>query len=75
MQVSCSNTGRLYRHLVLGKYKLQNGLPVEAEHASEVLQIIYSDVGGPMYISSIDGAKYFVTLTEDFSGYNAVYFL
>lgn len=45
------------------------------ERSTEVLNIIYSDVFGPVQIESNGGARYFVTFIDDFSRYCQVYFL
>ncbi len=39
------------------------------------LEIVHSDVCGPMSTNSIGGSKYFVTFTDDYSRCCAVYFL
>lgn len=39
------------------------------------LQLIHSDVCGPMQVDSFGGQKYFVTFTDDFSRCCSVYFL
>ena len=42
---------------------------------SDVLEMIHTDVCGPMNIGSIGGSKYFVTFIDDFSRYVCVYYL
>ena len=39
------------------------------------LQIVHSDVCGPMSVALVGGAKYFVSFTDDFTRYCRVYFL
>lgn len=39
------------------------------------LQLVHSDVCGPMSVASVGGAKYFVSFTDDFTRYCRVYFL
>jgi len=39
------------------------------------LQLVYTDVCGPMSVASLGGAKYFVSFTDDFTRYCRVYFL
>ena len=39
----------------------------------DVLEIVHSDVCGPMRIASHSGARYFVTFTDDFSRYCNVF--
>lgn len=47
----------------------------EEQRTTEVLEIIHSDVFGPVKVPSHNGAKYFVTFTDDYSRYCRVYFL
>ena len=44
-------------------------------HSIRKLQLVHSDVCGPMQAESIGGQKYFVTFIDDFSRCCAVYFL
>jgi len=39
------------------------------------LQLVHSDVCGPMSVSSVGGARYFVSFTDDFTRYSRVYFM
>lgn len=43
--------------------------------SSEKLQIIYTDLCGPMRTTSNGGARYFMTITDDYSRWGDVYFL
>jgi len=43
--------------------------------SKEILQLIHSDVCGPMSVGSLGGARYFVTFTDDYSRFSYVYFL
>lgn len=43
--------------------------------ASELLQLIHSDLCGPMETSSIGGARYYVTFIDDYSRKVSVYFI
>lgn len=49
--------------------------PKEGKRAKEILEVIHSDLCGPMENASIGGAKYFITLIDDFSRKVFVYFL
>ena len=49
--------------------------PVGEIHSTEKLQLIHSDVCGPMSTESIGGKKYFVTFTDDYSRCCSVYFM
>lgn len=42
---------------------------------TELLELIHMDVCGPMRLSSIGGARYFITFIDDFSRLCSVYFL
>src|ERR1700733_3648096 len=43
--------------------------------AKHVLGLVHSDICGPMHVSSIGGARYFLTFIDDFTRYSVVYFL
>ncbi len=45
----------------------------EASKASKLLELVHSDVCGPMKITSHGGARYFVTFINDFSKKTHVY--
>ena len=49
--------------------------PVEEISSTRKLQLIHSDVCGPMSTESIGGKKYFVTFTDDHSCCCSVYFM
>ena len=50
--------------------------PKENDHkTSELLEIVHSDVCGPMATNSLGGSKYFITFTDDFSRFSKVYFM
>ena len=42
---------------------------------SRVLQLVHSDLCGPMQIDSLGGAKYVVTFIDDFTRFSKVYFI
>ena len=48
------------------------GLP---DNASEPMEIIHSDICGPMNIESLRKSKYFVTFIDGFSRYTCIYYL
>ena len=58
--------GKMHRH----PFK-----PVGEIRSSEKLQLVHSDVCGPMHTESFGGQKYFVTFIDDFSRCCAVYFM
>ena len=43
--------------------------------SKDILQLIHSDVCGPMSVGSLGGARYFVTFTDDYSRFSYIYFL
>ena len=49
-----------------------NGSP---ERASDLLELIHSDVCGPMSTTARGGFHYFITFTDDFSRYGYVYLM
>jgi hypothetical protein len=46
-----------------------------AQRAKQRLELIHSDLCGPMSEASWGGARYFITFTDDFSCKTFVYFL
>ena len=46
-----------------------------ATQASEILEIVHSDVCGPTQEKSLDGNRYFATFTHDKSRFTAVYYM
>ena len=60
---------------VAGKMKQKPFKSVGEIRSKRKLQLIHSDVCGPMPTDSIGGNKYFVTSIDDFSRCCAVYFL
>ena len=49
--------------------------PVGAIRSQRRLELVHSDVCGPMSVESFGGHKYFVTFIDDYSRCCAVYFL
>ena len=44
-------------------------------HASVLLELLHSDLCGPLPSTSFSGFKYFLTFIDDYSKFNSVYFL
>ena len=60
---------------VMGKSK-RFSFPKQSESkTTKPLQLIHSDVCGPMHVPSVGGSRYFVTFTDDYSRYGTVYML
>ena len=53
----------------------RRNLQVANEKAKGILEIIHSDVCGPMSSSSLSGYAYFVSFIDDFSRKTWIYFL
>lgn len=50
--------------------------PAKSEdRPSEVVEIIHSDVCGPINVDSFGNSRYFVTFIDDYSRYTCAYFL
>ena len=60
---------------VEGKMHRKPFKPVGEIRSTRKLQLVHSDVCGPMHTKSIGGRKYFVTFIDDYSRCCAVYFL
>ena len=59
----------------LGKQTREQFPKTGGTRAEELLEIIHSDVCGPMPVRSLGGNRYFVTFIDDLSRYGAVYFI
>lgn len=60
---------------VLGKAH-RAGIPRKSHsRSSKVLELIHSDVNGPLETSSLGGSKYFITFIDDYSRWTAVYMM
>ena len=49
--------------------------PFKEVKSTEKLQLVYTDVCGPMQTQSQGGSRYFITFTDDYSRYSMTYFL
>ena len=59
----------------LGKMH-RSSFPKKSQHrATKILELIHSDLCGPMQVNSSGGSRYMLTLTDDFSRFTHVYFL
>ncbi|XP_062704663.1 uncharacterized protein LOC134286966 [Aedes albopictus] len=48
---------------------------VSRSRANELLELVHSDIGGPMEVSSLGGSRYYLTFTDDKSRKIWIYFL
>ena len=60
---------------VLGKSHRAPIPKVSDSRATQPLQLVHSDVSGPIEVESIGGAKYFVSFIDDYSKWTVVYFM
>lgn len=59
---------------IKGKFtKLPYNEPRNMDRTREPLEIVHSDVCGPIRQPSVAGSKYFITFTDDFTRYGRVY--
>ena len=60
---------------ILGKMR-RSPVPKKSETKStEKLQLLHTDLCGPVHVDSLGGSRYIFTVTDDFSRYKSVYFL
>ncbi|KAG3009095.1 hypothetical protein PC121_g25350 [Phytophthora cactorum] len=59
----------------LGKQTRVSYMKSSPNRAKQVLEVIHSDVCGPMQTSTFSGKRYFVTFTDDKSHFCVVYLL
>lgn len=75
LSISSSNVPKFCEGCVFGKHHRQP-FPTNGRHrAKRVGEIIYSDLVGPVSVTSPGGARYFVIFNDDYSGYFSVSFL
>lgn len=55
------------------KYKMPK--TTDSSKATEPLEIVHTDLCGPMSVESLGGAKYFMAITDDWSRFTVTYFL
>ena len=60
---------------VQGKMQRLPHHPLKDIKSKERLQLVYTDVCGPMQTQSFGGSCYFITFTDDYSCYCKIYFL
>ncbi|KAK8913818.1 hypothetical protein KSP39_PZI024059 [Platanthera zijinensis] len=68
-------TEKLCEGCIFGKHSRSSFPKDGAWRASRPLQLVHSDVCGPMRTTSIGGSRYILTFTDDFSKQTWVYFL
>jgi hypothetical protein len=58
----------------LGK-NVKASFPSSETRSKGILDLIHSDVGGPMSVASVKGTSYYVTFIDDFSRKTWIYFM
>ena len=56
-------------------FQKQVEIKASRNRSSRPLQLVHSDVCGPMNMNSIGGSKYVLSFTDDYTKYVTVYFL
>ena len=62
-------------YCLLGKANIEFHLAVNLPRNQKILELVYSDVCGPIEVESLGGYKYFVTFIDDASRKTWVYLL
>ncbi|CAB3985390.1 Retrovirus-related Pol poly from transposon TNT 1-94 [Paramuricea clavata] len=73
-KLDCEDASNGHATCLAGKMHRKPFLAREEIRSSHKLQLVHSDVCGPMQTESFGGARYFVTFTDDYSRCCAVYF-
>ena len=60
---------------VEGKMQRKPFEPLTRKQSKKKLELVHSDVCGPLQVGSIGGSRYFVTCIDDYSRYVSVYFI
>ena len=76
LQVKSKNSTQLTcAHCILGKGSRTPFPSKSLSYTSSVLELVHSDLCGPLDIPSLGGSSYFITIIDDFSRWITVYFL
>ena len=60
---------------IVGKHSEHKFDGGKASHASSILELIHSDINGPIPTTSMNGSRYVLTFIDDFSRYLWVFFI
>ena len=66
---------RVFEGFIFDKQHRETFLVEKLYRESTPLEIVHSDICGPMQTSSMDGCNYFLTFIDDYSRKTWVYFL
>jgi len=73
IEITGSTTNPTCEHCHAGKQTRKPNAAPATHRASEPLELIHSDLAGPMSTNSLGGARYFLLFIDDFSRYTTVY--
>ena len=70
----CSSEFYFYEHCIYGK---QNHVrfPSKATREKGILELVHSDIFGPVSVPSLGGSRYYVYFIDDFSIIRWIYFM
>ena len=71
---NCNSDFNFYGHCLYGKPNRVK-FPSSATRAKEILELIHSDVFGPVHVPSLGGSLYYVSFIDYFSRNTLLYFL
>ena len=60
---------------IMGKMHRKPFKPVDHKQSTKKLELVHSDVCGPMQVESIGGSRYFATFIDDYTHLTSVYFM
>ena len=75
MTITGSLTNPACEHCIISKQTRKPNSAPATHRATDLLEIVHSDLAGPMSTRSLGGSKYFLLLIDDFSRYTKVYAL
>lgn len=70
-----THPSKIYEESVVGKQRRNQFSKRKSWRAKDVLELVHSDLCGPIKLSSNGGKNYLITFTDDFSRKTWVYFL
>ena len=72
--VSTTTTKTICESCIMGKF-IRKPFQLLQRRATRPLELVHTDLCGPMETTSTGGARYFMTFIDDYSRYKMVYFL
>ena len=75
LSLPCDKKQKFCEACVHGKMHRTHHKPLKEIKLTEKLQLVHTDICGPMQTKSFGGSRYFITFTDDYSRCCKVYFL